>query len=675
MVLQANSASAAAMGRSRIAIFATVEEAEATVIDDATVLINIAAWNEHALRAPWGVQPARYARCTNTGPVFGGQFLSNGGTVRWQITGTDFYLVQFGPGTDEYAAALINVESFFANTSASGRLIFPPTTVRFPRSIYFPLKVYHIEGNARDTILRPRPGAVYTDDVLFRVNVGPDGSWISAYPGPRAGTIGSFQLVNDLNINLRGFEFGGSYKVAKITALDFNQICAAAPHYTDQITVEDLANLRHRDSPPDWPDHKKATFSSGAIGDGLRIKGVHSNPAHKSGNSTAMAIYVSGCRGGVIEGSINGIVRVVHSSALTLIGGHFETGGLIVEESNVTISSTIFFNQRDNGRVPIESVNTQAVNGEVYTLILDDVTFLAAGALRYGRDGDPADGWPVGFPPASLRADVLRANGVALIVRNCARSFSRDGSLSERGRMGIIVAEEYGFVSDWNSKSGALSQAGRIDVDGKVRANITTESESISGFLTAMGNDHYSRWYASSGTYHYACQVLHDTIRMLGHTIGVTTLATQVNGEGGVLLTVTQVSGVTYRFFRGSSPGSYDRYVDIPAVHLGFVYDFGDLLNGFPWLSRREGPVDKLAIPDFYGSVTFSGQNIVALYPSATADTTTTATGAFRIGDEIRFPGLPISKMGEQISALFRVTGGNGTTAGVDWKMIIHPST
>ncbi|MDQ6702655.1 MAG: hypothetical protein M3Z96_05905 [Pseudomonadota bacterium] len=666
MAVQANSASAAAKGRSRIAIFATVKEAEAAVIDDAAALVNIAAWDELALRVPWGVQPALYARVANAGPVFGGQFLSNGGTVRWQITGTDFYIVQFGPGSDNYAVALINVESFFAKTSGSGRLFFPPTNVRFPRTIYFPIKVYHIEGNASDTILRPKAGAVYDDDVMFRVNVGTDGNWISAYPNSRAGFIGSFQLENDANIDIRGFEFGGSYKIGKITALDFNQICASAPHYTDMITVEDIANLRQRTSPQGWPDRKRATFSSGAIGDGLRIKGVLSSddPFGK-----ALAILISGCRGGVIEGTINGIIHAVNCSALTLIGGHFETGGLIVEESNVTVSSTIFFNQNENARLPIETVNTQAVNGEVFTLILDDVTFLA---VRY-REDDATDGLPVGIPPASLRADVLRANGVTLIVRNCARSINRDGTLNQRGRMGIIVAGEYGLVSDWNSKSGALSQGGRIDVDGKVRANITTESESISGFLTAMGNDGFSRWNASSGTYHYACQVLHDTIRMLGHTIGATAVAMQVKGEGGVLLVGTQVSGVTYRFFRGSSAGSYDRYVDIPAVDLGFPYDFGDHLNGFPWLSRREGPVDKLAIPDFYGSVTFFGQNIVALYPSATADTTTTATGTFRIGDEIRFPGLPTAKMGGQISALVRTTGGSGTAAGVDWKMIIHP--
>ena len=126
MVVQAKLASAAGKGRSRIAIFATVHEAESAEIDDDAALVEIAAWDEHALRVPWGVQPALYARVANAGPVFGGQFLSNGGTVRWQITGTDFYLVQFGPGSDHYAAALINMESFFANTSGSGRLFFPP---------------------------------------------------------------------------------------------------------------------------------------------------------------------------------------------------------------------------------------------------------------------------------------------------------------------------------------------------------------------------------------------------------------------------------------------------------------------------------------------------------------------------------------------------------------------
>ena len=124
--------------------------------------------------------------------------------------------------------------------------------------------------------------------VMFRVNVGTDGNWISAYPNSRAGFIGSFQLANDTNIDIRGFEFGGSYKIGKITALDFNQICAASPQYVDMITVEDIANFRQRTSPQGWPDRKRATFSTGWIGDGLRIKGVHS-----TGNSTAMASAVA----------------------------------------------------------------------------------------------------------------------------------------------------------------------------------------------------------------------------------------------------------------------------------------------------------------------------------------------------------------------------------------------
>jgi hypothetical protein len=53
---------------------------------------------------------------------------------------------------------------------------------------------------------------------------------------------------------------------------------------------------------------------------------------------------------------------------------------------------------------------------------------------------------PGGVPPASLRADVPRPNGVALMARYCARSFSRDGSHSQRGRVRIIVAGEYGLV-------------------------------------------------------------------------------------------------------------------------------------------------------------------------------------------------------------------------------------
>ncbi|MGH6800795.1 MAG: hypothetical protein ACRECZ_05160 [Methylocella sp.] len=66
MALQANSASATAHGRSRIAIFVAVEEVEAILIG-AAAFINIAAWNEHALTVPWGCSQPSNARVANTG--------------------------------------------------------------------------------------------------------------------------------------------------------------------------------------------------------------------------------------------------------------------------------------------------------------------------------------------------------------------------------------------------------------------------------------------------------------------------------------------------------------------------------------------------------------------------------------------------------------------------------
>lgn len=639
-----------------LASFATMAEAEASTVDKTVAVVSVATWNRQALSVGWAVQPAYYVRAPMTGRPAGGQFLSNRGTVLWQLTGTEFHLVQFGPGEDDYASALLNAESFFANGLGAGRLIFPPATVRFPRTISFPIAVTAIEGNAESTVLKPKPGATYTDDVMLRVNVGQDGTWIAEYPGPRSGFIGNFQLVNDLGLNIRGIEFGGGYRLSKITAQNFNQIAASAPHYTDQVTIEDLLNLSQRASPPEWPPRKRATVAVGPIGDGLRIQGVHSLPDTEKNIGDAMAIHVGGCRGGVIEGAINGIVSIEQSSSITVVGGHFESGGLLVKESNVRVASTMFFNQERSRRVPIVTVNENAVNGEVYTLVLDDVTFLSSGALRYD-ERDPSRGLPVGVPPKTLRSDVHRAQGYAVVVRNCARSFSRDGTLNQRGRMGIIIGDDQGLVAGWNSRSGLLSIAGRVDTDGRARGDATSESGTVASYLRTFERDGFSRWNGRSGTWYYACQILHDTERMLGHTVKATAKARAEAGQGGTLLAVTQIVGATYRFYRGAAEGRYDQAVDVPATYLGYLYDFGDHLNGFPWTSRVAGPVDALAIEGFYGAVTFNGEIVLARFPSAAHDTAIHA-GTFQTGDELRFPGCPRDPDGKVVLGLIRSNTG-----------------
>lgn len=644
-----------------IVSFATIAEAQAATIGETTAVVSVAAWDRRALSVGWGVQSAHYVRVPMTGRPVGGQFLSNRGTVLWQLTGTEFHLVQFGSGDDDYASALVNAESFFAAGLGAGRLVLPPTTVRVPRTISFPLAVTAIEGNAEKTLLKPRPGASYTDDVMLRVNVGPDGGWVREYPGPRAGFIGGFQLVNDTDTDIRGIEFGGGYRLGRITARDFNQIAASAPHYTDQVTIEDVLNLAQRPSPPDWPPRKRATIAVGPLGDGLRIKGVHSLPARDEDIADALAIHVRGCRGGVIEGSINGIVAIEDSSAITVLGGHFESGGLLIRESSVRVASTLFFNQEHTRRVPIVTVNDDAVNGDVYTLVLDDVTFLSSGALRYDAR-DPGRGLPVGVPPRTLRRDVHRASGYAVVVRDCRRSFSRDGTLSQRGRMGIVIGDDQGLVPGWSARAGLLSIAGRIDIDGRARADATSESGAVSAHLRAIERDGFSRWNARGGTWHYACQILHDTARMLGHTVEATATARTETGGGGVLLAVTQIVGATYRFYRGAAGGRYDRMVDVPASQLGYVYDFGDHLNGFPWAPRAAGPVDALAIEGFHGAVTFSGQTVLARFPSAAHDTTVRA-GEFQIGDEVGFPGCPRDPDGKIVLGLIR--------SGTGWTRIV----
>ncbi|HEY0622360.1 hypothetical protein [Sphingomonas sp.] len=602
----------------------------------------------------------------------GGHSDADGG---WWDMDTPERLQQLGDASDGYASAWLRLESFLGaearygpanrdgvRTLLGGRaceIELPPTTIRIPRPLTFPLLLRGLYATSPATQLSPMPGATartFGKRAAISINGDGRGDWIEAYPGMRAGRIGPLRWHNDLDIEWCGLEIGGPFLVERQHGWNMTQLVRVSGSYVDQVRIDGVTNQSPRVMPAGWAPSESAAISSAPIGDGLMWSNVHSSDRDEQGVEH-IATLTRGNRGGINQLAINGRHHIVDSDAHLVQGGHFESGGLLVEDSNILVQSSIFFHMRATVVPPIATRARNAASGDVYRLAIEGCTFLLVGEHR---------GWR---PGTRLVPDIDLAPGVRLDVRNARRSFSPAGTTAQRSEMGIIVARNGAIDQDWRSKAGAASLAGRIDVDGVVRLDLTVSCSGLS-FTFAPRKHASARWNRPSGTYRYREMKLFDTRRMIGHfdrngEISVSASA----GAEGLLHVIAQVPQCTSRFLRaspGAAAGRYDQLCDVPFVSPGYPLDFGAHVNGFPYEPWFDG-ADRLAIPDFAGSVQFHGDTVTVRAAEVSADLTAPFAGVWTRGDTILFDSLPIDKAGRRRRGIQKVTKGPGNVAGVDW--------
>ncbi len=117
-------------------------------------------------------------------------------------------------------------------------------------------------------------------------------------------------------------------------------------------------------------------------------------------------------------------------------------------------------------------------------------------------------------------------------------------------------------------------------------------------------------WKLPSGTYYYKIQPVGDFGRMLGYVNNVSTISpTLTNGSNGWLLSLDP--GM-YRIYRGTTSGSYDKYVDICVASRSMIDD-GNCIGGYLWQTRVAGDSD---IFTGFSHATYNGDNITFLSSS-----------------------------------------------------------
>lgn len=204
------------------------------------------------------------------------------------------------------------------------------------------------------------------------------------------------------------------------------------------------------------------------------------------------------------------------------------------------------------------------------------------------------------------RAD-LDYNGCSVSIDNVFRRVSISGDIGHCREYGILVAHNGSMLTDFNNysaqnsgKSFLVSQGGVGRLENmKVTKKLTLAGGTWYPVVSLIASG-YETWLDPDGTYYYQAQVLADPSRKIGKTASSeNSLALTYGGNGALISllsggTAYSLRNLTLRLYRGTSSGSYGKYVDLPAIYTSYIYDDGNCPAGFKWKSRAAGAADSV---------------------------------------------------------------------------------
>lgn len=463
-----------------------------------------------------------------------------------------------------------------------------------------------LRGQGRNCRIIPSPTGTFIGGWMFFIN-STDGSTPTInFPNLLSGGIRDMVFYNaTATANRRGVKGFGSSEIDDLKGFNMSQMVGRPTgFYSDNFRVRAIYC-----EPVIGTDYQ---VDIRGLGDGLSVRDLHFpyNPANPGGG-TPKALYITGALGGEVANCVGGDVKI-ENAVVTIKDGHFERAQLLVDSADVDVIDTVF---GATTRVPIALAQTSLQN---YVFRMKNVQFLYTEGLLEWQG-----------------SDLQVAGRYTTEVDGCYRRHSSNTDLTKSQITGILVENSSAVpLSDWNDFSYQLSKKGRILPQFFVERNFQTYFTSLSfpGAAT-VSTDSTTTFTAATNTYFYAVQIILDRNRLVGRngTAGEKTIVL-TNGGPGSRLDIDYggraPTGII-RVYRGTTTGSYDKIIDIPAYNVGRLYDNGLTLNGYPWDTRvagAAGPVNSIGEE----SILIDGDR--AMFVAATVPT----VGTWRINDEIQ---------------------------------------
>lgn len=485
-----------------------------------------------------------------------------------------------GLGTDDtvsYQAAI----DFLASRgdkeqNTGGTLLEPEGFSMISGTIYYPLNVRRQGVAGYGTTFVPLTGAVFDNGYMFSMNSSDQVTWDTAFTGQSRMSVRMMSIDNTINnvANVRGFFSAGTIIYEELRARGLENHITTSNDYADNIKI------RSCQSHETTSGGTVPIYNLGLLGDGLFIDG-----ASLGAQTGEILIQVVGCAGGVIQNCIGGSIVTDRCDALTIDGYHTEGGNVQLKRSSVTVKNSFLAGIDDTIGVVMSDGSIESNN----SVVLDNVTFI------YYLDE---------FASTTLdENDVKLDFACSVTIRDCRRRIFKNGVIDVSEQCGIRVVDSSDVsVDDFNDFSHLLSVDGHIYRRGFVRRTrdtIECGSGNFSVLANNTGSNDRVKWQDSTDTYFYQVQYLYDVRRLIGKTnSGAEFSIARTFGGDGVLLAVetgARPMSCMVRLYRGLATGSYNRYIDVPAVSMTNIFDSGNRANGFFWIVRTAGAVDSIS--------------------------------------------------------------------------------
>lgn len=434
-----------------------------------------------------------------------------------------------------------------------------------------------LHGQGRNCKIKPAALGTFTQGFMFLINSTDGLVWTVAFPNALTGGLRDVVFWNGDVAGtpavspLRGVRGFGSCIISGIRGRNMTQMVSrpGAGMYSDHFDVSDVYC-----EPVIGAEHQ---VDIRGLGDGLRVNKLHFPfNALNPGTGTPLGLRVAGVYGGTVSECVGGDVFITQSK-LTVSACHFERAQITVDDANVDFYSTYL---SPSNRIPLVLDQT---GGDESVITLNNCEFVySAGLLEWQG------------------SDISIATGVDLKVDNSYRRYTKNGALDKSQQHGLTIETSAGApISFWNKYSYVLSRDGHISRGQVVDLAFNTfaSANSFAG-ISGVALDSTETWEIASGTYFYHAQYIVDTGRLIGRTgtLGEQSLALTMSGNGS-RITIDyngKPTSCILRLYRGTSTGSYDKFVDIPIFSARLFFDSGNEINGFPWQARAASGVDTL---------------------------------------------------------------------------------
>jgi len=289
------------------------------------------------------------------------------------------------------------------------------------------------------------------------------------------------------------------------------------------------------------------------------------------------------CASAVVRGNVNGDHLFVGVKALRMEVFHSEFGKVTCDRTNVALEDFYVAVPTAHNYTPLVFVGS-GFSSAAYFAKLKNIEF------NYG--------WGNFQSPYAF--EIKTHHEYHLQIENCYRV--SDLSAAAPALLGLRIANASdAAVSSWAAAAHMASAYGILHgyTLEDIRRTVTMDS-TYGGAYFASASSSQADWDEAAGTYYYTTQYLLDPVNMIGvnQSNGVQSATISATTDTGIFLTTSVGSSLpsatVIRVYRGTTSGSYDKYIDLPAVMVRSIQDSGSKVCGLPWLSRTAGAVDTL---------------------------------------------------------------------------------